>query len=99
MKPQKFQPGQAVTPIRLESFVAIEGLLVFGPKPGKIYHVRDYPMAWHNKWTIRLIECPYDDAAFIEDDFAPVISDSHLESDLREITESVPEEFILAAAP
>lgn len=102
MKPQRFEIGQAVTPNKKDEYQLIFDVTQNGyngtlPTFGEIYHVHDY--GWEeSEWYISLHEFPKDHG-FAECDFDPVISNSHLESDLREITEPVPEECVLTYAP
>lgn len=85
MKPQRFRIGQEVTPTKKEWSVLYNVRI---PKFGEVYKVIAYeicPTTNRNCIVLDLIpECAWSDEFF-----APIISDSVLEEELREITQTI----------
>lgn len=88
MKPQKFQLGQAVTPINNKEYKTVSGLDGGDdPRFGKIYHVSEYRERF-GEWYIGISEL----SPFIfwnENRFAPIEMTSESLTALLEETKTV----------
>lgn len=89
MKPQRFEIGQAVTPLYNKPWTNKNGDIFNGPSYGEIYEVSGYgpySNAFHCA-TVILDKLP--DLNIVERDLAPVITTHELESELSEIETGV----------
>lgn len=91
MKPQRFKPGQAVTPNAIYWDCDVPGYQFNNsdlPKFGEIYQVKFYTEYSGCNWYMLLEGMPMQ-YAYNESGFEPIVSDTVLAQELESITEKV----------